>query len=136
MTGQEYKYICPLCCNTYRGDIDELIRCVKCDCFCVTVERDVPGSTSPKSKIIREAKKILDQKNDPVNHPSHYTAHPSGIECIEITRHENFNCGNAIKYIWRRNEKGNPIQDLKKAIFYIQDEIKRLEKEQSNESND
>ena len=64
-----------------------------------------------------------------VNHPPHYTAHPSGVECIEITRHMNFNIGNAVKYLWRAGAK-NPdkeIEDLKKSIFYINDEIKRLE---------
>lgn len=67
-------------------------------------------------------KKIV--ANDPVNHPKHYTSHPSGVECIEITRHMNFNCGNAMKYIWRADEK-NGIQDLEKAAWYIADEIKR-----------
>lgn len=66
--------------------------------------------------------------NDPVNHPSHYTDHPSGIEAIEVTRHMGFNVGNAIKYLWRNGKKeGQPaIQDLEKAIWYIQDEINRL----------
>lgn len=69
-------------------------------------------------------------KPDLINHPPHYKAHPSGIECIEITRHMNFNCGNAIKYIWRNGLKeGTPsIQDLEKAIWYIKDEIKRITK--------
>lgn len=68
---------------------------------------------------------------DQVNHPSHYTAHPSGIEAIEITRHMNFNIGNAIKYLWRAGLKNEDkhIEDLKKAIFYINDEIKRLQGE-------
>lgn len=64
--------------------------------------------------------------SDPVNHPSHYTNHPSGIECLTITRHMGFNLGNAIKYIWRADLKGNAVQDLEKAVFYIADEIKRL----------
>lgn len=63
---------------------------------------------------------------DKINHPAHYTSHPSGVECIDITRHMNFNCGNAVKYIWRHGEKTNPIEDLKKARWYIDDEIKRL----------
>lgn len=68
--------------------------------------------------------------HDPVNHPKHYTSDPSGVECIQITRHRNFNIGNAIKYLWRNGLKdGNSnIQDLKKAAWYIQDEINRLEK--------
>lgn len=63
--------------------------------------------------------------SDPVNHPKHYTSHPSKIECIQITRHMNFCLGNAIKYIWRADEKGKAIEDLDKAIFYLQEE-KRL----------
>jgi len=69
------------------------------------------------------------KKPDPVNHPAHYTSHPSGVECIEVTRHMTFNCGNAVKYLWRNGLKdGNPsAQDLKKAVWYINDEIKRIE---------
>ena len=66
--------------------------------------------------------------HDPVNHPVHYTSDPSGIECIQITRHRNFNVGNAIKYLWRAGLKEDAkVQDLRKAIWYIEDEIKRLE---------
>jgi hypothetical protein len=65
---------------------------------------------------------------DMVNHPPHYLAHPSGVECIEITRHMNFNLGSAMKYLWRSGKKGDEIEDLKKAIWYINDEIKRLER--------
>jgi hypothetical protein len=63
--------------------------------------------------------------NDPINHPKHYTNHPSGIECITITEHMSFNLGNAIKYIWRADLKGNAEQDLQKAIWYINREINR-----------
>lgn len=65
-------------------------------------------------------------KHDSVNHPKHYTEHPSGIECIEITRHMGFNLGNAMKYVWRADLK-NGVEDLKKAVWYIQDEIKKRE---------
>lgn len=61
--------------------------------------------------------------DDPVNHPKHYCSHPSGIECITITRHFNFNIGNIIKYLWRSNLKDHPIQDLEKALWYLKDEI-------------
>ena len=64
--------------------------------------------------------------NDPVNHPAHYTSHPSGVEAIDITRHMNFNLGNAVKYIWRAGLKGDSIEDLQKARFYIEDEIKKI----------
>jgi hypothetical protein len=63
--------------------------------------------------------------NDPVNKPRHYTEHPSGIECIEITEHMEFNLGNALKYIWRCDLKKDAIEDLRKAVWYINDEIKR-----------
>ena len=66
--------------------------------------------------------------DDEVNQPSHYTSHPSGIECIEITRHHDFAIGNAIKYLWRAGLKNseNEVQDLEKAAWYIQDKIKQL----------
>jgi hypothetical protein len=69
--------------------------------------------------------RIVDK--DPVNHPSHYTAHPSGVECITVTEHFNFCLGNAIKYIWHSGEKGNELEDLKKARWYLDREIQRLE---------
>lgn len=64
--------------------------------------------------------------NDPVNHPKHYTSHPSGIECIQVTEHMGFCLGNATKYIWRADLK-NGIEDLKKAKWYIEREIQRRE---------
>lgn len=69
--------------------------------------------------------------HDPVNHPAHYTSDPSGVECIEITRHRNFNIGNAIKYLWRAGLKDSAAvaEDLRKAVWYIEDEIKRLGQE-------
>ena len=61
--------------------------------------------------------------NDPVNHPAHYTAHPSKIECIKITEHMGFCLGNAMKYIWRADLKADAIEDLQKAVWYINREI-------------
>jgi hypothetical protein len=61
--------------------------------------------------------------DDPVN-PGHYR-HPSGVECITITEHENFCIGNAIKYLWRADHKGHPIEDLRKARWYVDREIAR-----------
>ena len=66
-----------------------------------------------------------DEDADPVNAPSHYTAHPSGVECITITEHLSFCVGNAIKYLWRADLKGNALEDLKKARYYVDREIKR-----------
>ncbi|WP_224826271.1 DUF3310 domain-containing protein [Cognatishimia sp. MH4019] len=62
---------------------------------------------------------------DNVNHPKHYTSHPSGIECIQIVEHMGFCLGNAVKYIWRADLKGHAIKDLEKARFYIDREIER-----------
>lgn len=67
--------------------------------------------------------------HDPVKAPKHYTQHPSGVECIEITEHMGFCLGNAVKYIWRANLKGG-LEDLRKAEWYIQREITRLEYEE------
>jgi hypothetical protein len=63
--------------------------------------------------------------SDPVNRPAHYRSHPSGVECITVVEHMNFNVGNAVKYLWRADEKGAPIQDLEKAAWYINREISR-----------
>jgi hypothetical protein len=63
-----------------------------------------------------------------VNHPKHYTSHPSGVECIQITEHMGFNLGNAIKYIWRADEKGRDVEDMHKAIWYINREISKRTK--------
>lgn len=65
-------------------------------------------------------------RDDSVEHPAHYTRHPSGVECIQITEHMNFNVGNAVKYLWRNEDKGSRIQDLKKARWYVDREIARL----------
>lgn len=62
---------------------------------------------------------------DNVVHPPHYTNHPSGIECIQITEHMGFCLGNAIKYIWRADLKGNAVEDLEKAMWYLKREIER-----------
>lgn len=75
--------------------------------------------------------------NDKVNHPSHYTwlKDKCGIEVIDIARHLNFNIGNVIKYVLRAGHKKEmgmtskekQIEDYKKAVFYLNDEIKRLQ---------
>ena len=67
-----------------------------------------------------------------VNHPKHYTSHPSGVEVIQITEHMNFLLGNVIKYILRAEHKGKQLEDLKKAAWYLDREIKRLESQKSD----
>jgi len=66
---------------------------------------------------------------DNVNNPKHYTSHPSGVECIEITEHMSFNLGNAVKYLWRASLKGAEVEDLRKAKWYVEREIKRVTKQ-------
>jgi len=63
-----------------------------------------------------------------VINPNHYKAHPSGVECIQITEHMNFNLGNAVKYIWRSGMKDATIQELEKAKWYIDREIQRIKR--------
>lgn len=79
---------------------------------------------------------LCKSNEDRVNHPSHYTwlKDLCGIEVIDITRHMNFNLGNVIKYVLRSGHKSEEgmsdkqkrIEDLKKAVFYLNDEINRL----------
>jgi len=64
---------------------------------------------------------------DMVDHPPHYNGHPSGVETIQVTEHMNFCLGNAMKYIWRAGLKGDAIEDLNKAQWYLTREIQRLE---------
>lgn len=79
----------------------------------------------------------MEEKYDNVNHPLHYCKHPSGIECIKITRYYCFAIGNAIKYLWRAGlkidagltDREKEIEDLNKAIWYIKDRINQLKDE-------
>ena len=85
----------------------------------------------------RTTQRVLPKVINNVDHPYHYNQHPSGVECIDIARHYCFSIGNAIKYLWRAglkkdmsmSDKEKEIEDLKKAIWYIQDRIKELENE-------
>lgn len=88
------------------------------------------GSTSLPSTM----QEAYEQEHNSVSHPSHYCSHPSGIECIEVTRHYCFSIGNAIKYLWRAGLKQSAslsnrekeVEDLNKSIWYIIDRIKQL----------
>lgn len=71
----------------------------------------------------RTAKRTAKPKADMVNHPPHYTSHPSGVECIQITEHMGFNLGNALKYLWRADLKHDAVEDLEKAVWYINREL-------------
>ena len=72
---------------------------------------------------------VRDNKPDMVNHPSHYNV--KGFEVIDIidAYNLNFNMGNALKYLLRADRKGNKVQDLKKALWYLQREIEQSEKQ-------
>lgn len=62
--------------------------------------------------------------SDTINHPQHYAGIDVTIECIDLTRHLNFQLGNAVKYLWRAGRKGGKeqeIEDLRKALWYLQD---------------
>jgi hypothetical protein len=61
--------------------------------------------------------------HDPVNNPAHYT--DGGIETIDFIEAKGlgFNLGNAVKYISRAGKKGNRLQDLQKAQWYLAREI-------------
>ena len=85
------------------------------DCICQTCQ----DLTEPYLAQFEEK-----PKDDLVHHPNHYTWIP-GIECKDVAKHFNFHTGNAIKYLWRADYKGTPIQDLEKAIENIQSEIER-----------
>ena len=122
------KTICTL--DSYLGDVDVSIIWQR-----HTQPEELPfmDSLNDQYAEIEQVRQKTDSlpefKHDFVNHPKHYCDHPSGIECIEITRHHDFAIGNAIKYLWRAGLKDsdNEIQDLKKAVWYIQDKIAQLE---------
>ncbi|CAB4120891.1 SaV-like [uncultured Caudovirales phage] len=65
-----------------------------------------------------------------IDHPAHYQSDIKcecgrPLECIDVVRTKNFCIGNAIKYIWRHEDKGG-VADLRKAIWYLNAEIERL----------
>lgn len=112
--------------------VEELLK--KC------VEVDSNGNEIEKSCYVNISYDLEEvEKEDRVSHPSHYTwlKDLCGIEVIDITRHMDFDLGNSVKYILRSgrksesgySDKEKTIEDLKKAIFYINDKIKMLESE-------
>lgn len=60
-----------------------------------------------------------------VNHPKHYNSHPSGVEAIDVIEWLPFNIGSALKYLWRDQHKGSQLEDLKKALWYLERELQR-----------
>jgi hypothetical protein len=97
------------------------------------VEIDMAGEIlepiiARKKPVFKKEKKLSSSAHDPVNSPKHYTGHPSGIECIQVTEHMSFCLGNAVKYIWRADLKQNTVEDLQKAVWYINREIEKRSK--------
>lgn len=66
---------------------------------------------------------------DLVNHPPHYTSHPSGVECIDVIETLGCSVANAIKYLWRTDHK-NGLEDLQKARWYAERELDRRREDQ------
>jgi hypothetical protein len=114
------------CLKCFYNELDPNIHpCVDCFQGSKWVDRNIyihNDYSKPLSEAIKEWVDVKEE-DDIVNKPKHYTEHPSGIECIEVTEHMGFNLGNAIKYIWRCDLKKDAIEDLKKAKWYIDREI-------------
>lgn len=119
---EEFKELLKPCGNSYHKLIEKVLQArFKVLDF---ISKGIPN----------KGQEIEKKENDSVNHPSYYTSHPSGIECIEITRYYCFPIGNAIKYLWRAGlkkemgleDKEKEVEDLRKAIWYINDRIKQL----------
>lgn len=68
---------------------------------------------------------VMNRTMEMVTRPPHYTSHPSGIECWQITQHMNFLLGSAMKYLWRVDLKGDPIENIDKAIACLKKEKSR-----------
>lgn len=79
-----------------------------------------------KTKTVRVLREEID-------HPDHYQ-HPTGIECIDVIEHMPFNIGTAVKHLWRCGQKWDDIGDLKKAVWYINRQIQKLEAEKKLQS--
>ena len=119
------------CKTCFYSELDGKIHpCNDCEGYDKWVNRSIfiRESAKPLSEAIKEWVDCKEEKVDVVNQPPHYTEHPSGIECIQVTEHMGFNLGNAIKYIWRCDLKKDAIEDLKKAKWYIDREIDKRER--------
>lgn len=113
--AQNYVYAPSLDFNVENGDIPPLLG------FPVRIDH---SDTWNGIDLLCELRAPTSVSNDPVEHPKHYTSHPSGIECIQITEHMGFNLGNAMKYIWRADLKhDDTTEDSRKAKWYIEREI-------------
>lgn len=98
--------------------------------FCETPEEKCTLSYCDENGCMNRKRFLVESEIDPVNHPSHYGGENNPLEVINIIEHYdlNFNLGNVIKYCLRAGKKDELIQELKKAQWYINREIQRLEK--------
>lgn len=90
---------------------------------------EIPLPTSKQAETLIRINPEPISSKDMVNHPPHYNT--GKIEVIDVIEDWKlgFNDGNAVKYIARHSHKSNPIEDLKKAVWYINREIERLTRE-------
>lgn len=133
--------------KTVKNKFKSLIAFVENELKMLSKESNNPGNVviarykiyDAMQKVLKEMSDKNETSTDNVNHPKHYTSHPSGIECIDIARHYCFSIGNAIKYLWRaglkkeqgKTDRQKEIEDLQKAVWYINDRIKELQNEHS-----
>jgi len=84
--------------------------------------------TMSKSPAILYKSSSKAEVKDNINHPSHYKV--GGIETIDFIEAKclNYNIGNVVKYLTRADHKGNKLEDLKKAQWYLNREIGNLTK--------
>ena len=121
------------CKTCFYSELDGKIHpCNDCEGYDKWVNRSIfiRDAAKPLSEAVKEwvDSDHSEWANDSIHKPKHYTEHPSGIECIQVTEHMGFNLGNAIKYIWRCDLKKDAIEDLKKAKWYIDREISKRER--------
>lgn len=110
------------------------------ECNIIADEYNIPFDKNIPIQFEEIAKNgtiVTEEKEEMVNHPNHYAwlKELCGIEPIDICRHLDFNCGSAVKYLLRKgkkemnlSEREQRVQDLSKAIFYLQDEIDMIKK--------
>lgn len=97
---------------------------------CNRISGDITPCADRIQTTLNNALKMWDSSQyGKVNRPQYYTSHPSGVDCIDVARHHNFNVGNALKYLWRAGRKDgeSTSKDLRKAVWYLIDEIATLD---------
>ena len=135
---EEGKYalinVCPLRLKVIKVD-KSIVECnIIADEYNIPYKKNIPIQFE---EIAKNGTIVTEEKEEMVNHPNHYAwlKELCGIEPIDICRHLDFNCGSAVKYLLRKgkkemnlSEREQRVQDLSKAIFYLQDEIDMIKK--------